>query len=120
MEHAKTPFDSPAAARAYLRSIAFGFDDPEELVRFLRACETVQAALVHWLVEQHRYDRQQKSCFLEGGLEREEKLVELKGLWERYNEAEVSFDHSLEKLKEAIRCLEPYDGSGFSTEGGES
>jgi hypothetical protein len=47
-------FADPGIARAYIRKLALSFEDPADMLEFLKACDIVQAALAYLLVEENK------------------------------------------------------------------
>ncbi len=98
-------FRDPATARAYIRNLADQFEEPEDMMEFLCACNITQAALACWLFEANRYYRIQKSYYIRGVYAQSESKVELEVPWNEYRNASEEFKLAKEKLNEIISKL---------------
>lgn len=96
-------FKDPAAARAYVRNLTYLFDDAEEMVEFLSACDIVQATLVRWLFQKNRYERLRRCTWRrEPQADQAEKEVARC----EYGKASAEFQLAKESLKRIIRKLD--------------
>lgn len=106
-------FKCPATAREFIRNMAFLFEDPEDMLAFLSACDIAQAALACWLFEENRYNRilyalGKHDFFLK------ENPVEINIVWHEYCQATSEFKLAKLKLKEIVSKLDTTDDRKLS------
>jgi hypothetical protein len=90
-----------AIARAYIRNLADKFEDPEEILLFLNACDKAQAALIYWLFQEYRYVQIQLTQIREVKAERKSR-IEIETAWNEYCQASDKFHLAKEGLKKII------------------
>lgn len=105
METVNQRFNDPATARSYIRNLADQFEESEEMLEFLSACDMAQAALAYWLCEEQRYYFILRTHYLKGVISGRESRIELMIAWNEYNHAAAEFQLAKIKLKEIISKL---------------
>lgn len=108
-------FKYPATAREFIRNMAFLFEDPEDMLAFLNACDIAQAALACWLFEENRYKRIQ-ILYARGKQDRflKENQVEINIVWHEYCQATSEFNQAKLNLKEIVSKLDKTDDRKLS------
>lgn len=94
-----------ANARAYIRNLADKFEDPEDMLMFLSACDKAQAALVYWLFQENRYVQILLTQLREVKAERKSR-IEIKVAWNEYCQASAEFQLEKECLNKIICKLD--------------
>lgn len=88
-------------ARAYIRNMADQFEDPEDMLAFLNACDKTQAALVHWLFQQNRYAHIQLTHINYLKYD-SNSSVEMEIAWDEYCNSYEMLKQAKEHLKEIV------------------
>lgn len=98
-------YDDSFIARAYIRDLVDSFDDPEDMLMFLSACDKAQAALIYWLFQENRYVQIQLTQLSEDQTERKSQ-ADIDTAWNEYYQASVKFQLAKEGLKKIICKLD--------------
>ena len=96
---------STALAREPIRSLAEQFEDPDQMLAFLHACDTAQAALLDSLYKEHRFYCIQKALYLGAGRAARGNPAEVEAAWEEYRRASEEYSRARETLKKSIATL---------------
>ena len=94
-------YNDSVTARAYIRNMADQFEDSEEMLMFLSACDKAQAALVCWLFQENRYIQMQLTQIREVQAENMNR-IEVESAWNEYCRASEKFKLAKENLKNII------------------
>jgi len=99
MKTDKLRFKCPATAREYIRNLAFNFEESEQMMEFLNACDIAQAAFVNCLIKEQQYNFMLRNHYLNRNLANSEFMVEIEVLYNEYFLASEELLQAKNKLK---------------------
>jgi len=106
-------FSHPAIARAFIRHLAEGFEEPEQMMEFLNALDIAQATFAFSLVKEHQYYCLLRTHFITGKLTKRESRDELDALRNENRQASAELQQAKIKLKKTISELVLADVDGI-------